>query len=109
MDFLLQGDTKEVWTQALENELGRLSFGNSKTEGTNTIRLSSKDAIPKTKKVTYANIVCDYTPLKQEKYRVRLTVGGDRLDYPQDASSTDASLLDTKLLLNTVISDSSHC
>ena len=58
------------------------------------------------KKVTYANMVCDYRPLKTEKYRVRLTVGGDKLDYDFDATSPIASLIETKLLLNSVISDS---
>ena len=51
-------------------------------------------------------MVCDYHPLKQEKYRVRLTVGGDKLEYTEDATSPAASLIKTKLLLISVISDS---
>ena len=51
-------------------------------------------------------MVCDYRPLKKETHRVRLTVGGDKLDYNFDAASPAASLIDTKLLLNSVISDS---
>ena len=50
-------------------------------------------------------MVCDYRPLKEEKYRVRLTIGGDVLEYENNASSPAASLLETKLLLNSVISD----
>ena len=57
------------------------------------------------KKVTYANMVCDYRPLKIEQYRVRLTVGGDKLNYLYDASFPAATLVDTKLLLNSVISE----
>jgi hypothetical protein len=47
-------------------------------------------SIPKDRKITYGKIVCDYKPHKKEKERVRLTVGGDRLDYSGDvATSTD--------------------
>ena len=64
-----------------------------------------KSLVPSHKKVTYANMVCDYRPSKPDPNRTRLTVGGDRLDYWGDSASPAASLLDTKLLLNSVISD----
>ena len=50
-------------------------------------------------------MVCDYRPLKDEKYRVRITVGGDKLPYHDDAGSPAADLLETKILLNSTISD----
>lgn len=50
-------------------------------------------------------MVCDYRPLKDDPYRVRLTAGGDRLDYADDAGLPAASLLETKLLINSTISD----
>ena len=53
-------------------------------------------------------MVCDHRPLKSEPYRVRLTVGGDRLTYESDAASPAASLLETKLLINSVISQSAR-
>ena len=65
----------------------------------------AKHQVPPYKKVTYANLVCDYRPTKLDPYRTRLTVGGDRLDYFGDSSSSAASLIETKLLLNSVISD----
>lgn len=49
-------------------------------------------------------MVCDYKPLKDEKHRVRMTVGGDRLPCYQDAGSPAADLLETKILLDSVIS-----
>ena len=61
--------------------------------------------IPIHKKVTYASMVCNYRPLKEEKYRVRITVGGDRLPYHDDAGSPAADLLETKILINSTISD----
>jgi len=50
--------------------------------------------------------VCDYRPLKDEPYHVRITVGGDKLNYNDDAGSPAANLLETKILINSVISDS---
>ena len=50
-------------------------------------------------------MVCDYRPNKSEPYRVRLTVRGDMLPYPDDAASPAASMLETKLLINSTISD----
>ena len=41
----------------------------------------------------------DYRPLKEEKYRVRITVGGDKLEYPDDVGSPTTNLLDTKVLI----------
>ena len=51
--------------------------------------------MPSDRIATYANMVCDYRPHKQEKHRVRLTVGGDRLTYNDDVSSPATSLLET--------------
>ena len=55
--------------------------------------------------MTYGNFVCDHRPLKTEPLRVRLTVGGDKLEYPYDASSPVSNLIDAKILLNSTISD----
>ena len=59
----------------------------------------------KNEKVAYANMVWDYRPTKWEKYRICLTVGGNVLDYYGDASSPAALLLESKVLLNSVISN----
>ena len=50
-------------------------------------------------------MVCDYRPLKDEPYRVRLAIGGDKLDYFGETAAPAASLLEAKLLINSVISD----
>ena len=42
-------------------------------------------------------MVCDFRPNKEDKYRTRLTVGGDRLDYEGKQSSPAASLLESEL------------
>ena len=105
IDALLKGDSKETWTISLSNEWGRLAQGNSRVKGTSTIRFIKKNAIPLGRDVTYATFVCDYKPLKKEKHRVRITVGGDRLTCMDDTGSPTANLVEIKLLLNSVISD----
>ena len=50
-------------------------------------------------------MVCDYQHLKEECYRVGITVGGDNLPYANDAGSSAADLHETKLLLNSTMSD----
>ena len=93
------------WQKATSNELGRLAAGTTNIAGNYVIKFVSKDSIPVGKKVTYANFVCDYRPNKDDPWRVRLTVGGDKLDYFGNPASPAASLLESKLLINSVISD----
>jgi len=61
--------------------------------------------VPAGRKVTYASIVCTMRPGKSEVYRVHITVGGNRLDAYQDVRSPAVGVTDTKLHLNSVISD----
>ena len=73
-------------------------------KSTDTLVFIFKHEVPAHKKITYANFVCDIRHLKDEPYRVRLVVGGDKLPYNDDAGSPVASILETKLLINSVIS-----
>ena len=93
------------WT-ALANDLGRLTNGvHSRVRATNTIRFILWCDISSDRQITYANFICDYRIHNSEPYRIRLKVGGDHLDCPNNTSSTAASLLKKKLLLNSTISD----
>ena len=88
------------------NEFGRLAQGNyNGVKHTNTIDFIYKSQIPALAKVTYASIVCDFRPLKDEKWRTRIVVGGDKLVYADDVSAPTSSILETKIFLNSVISD----
>ena len=49
--------------------------------------------------------MCDNKPLKDEPWRVRVVVGGDKLTYAEDAGSPTTDMFKTKILLNSVISD----
>ena len=103
---LIQGSDKDIWVKALANDFGRLAQavkGRMPT-GNSTIFIIHPREIPTHKKVTYGRLVVDIRPLKEEKYRVRITVGGDKLDFCGGASSVAASLSTVKLLLNSVVS-----
>lgn len=99
----------EKWNRALSNEWGRLAQGNKYgVTATNTITfIFKKSEIPNNAPITYASFVCNFRPLKSEPYRVRIVVGGDKLQYSEDAASPTTDLLETKILLNSTISDAS--
>ena len=69
-----------------------------------TIRFRERSAVPHNKKVTYGRIVASLRPHKVEKHRVRLTIGGNLLDYDGDASTPTTDLTTTKVFINSVIS-----
>ncbi len=97
---------KERWETSFANEIGRLAqeVGERMKSGNDNMFFIPKSAIPANRKVTYANPVCDYRPLKDEPYRVRLVVVGNRLNYDADTGAPTANLLDVKILLNSIIS-----
>ena len=106
IDSLYSSKNKHIWHRSLSNEWGHLAQGNDVgINGTDTIVFIPQSAVPRDKKVIYASMVCDYRPLKDEKYRVRITIGGDKLPYYDDAGSPAVDLLKTKILLNSTISD----
>ena len=107
LDKLLQDPiSNKIWFPSTENELGRLSQGfHNRVKAQDAMDFIHKHEVPTHKVVTYANFVCDYRPLKSEPFRVRMTVGGDKLSYDDDTGSPTASLIEAKLLANSVISD----
>ena len=102
-------DTREVWTRAFGKELGGLAQGDTttNTKGTNTIVFLDHDgirAIPTDRTITYARIVVDYRPQKEDPNRVRITVGGNLIDYPGELTTNTADLITSKILWNSVLS-----
>ena len=101
-----------TWKNAYGKELGRLAQGIPGTvQGTNTIVFISANHIPpdRRKDVTYGWIVTNYQPEKDNLYRIRLTVGDNRITYPGDCGTPTADTLTTKVLLNSVISTKGAC
>ena len=103
---LMRTPAKKVWETALANDLGRLAqgVGTRMQKGTNTIRFVGRKAVPKDRKVTYARLVASLRPHKKEAHRVRVTVGGDKLDYSGITATQMASLTMTKCLINSTLS-----
>jgi hypothetical protein len=110
---LLHGPDADTWKRGLANEWGRLlphGIGITRPppewiDGTGTIFFIAKTQVPTGRKITYANFICTIRPQKAETHRVRMTAGGDKLDYPGDASSPTVSTLDAKIHINSTISD----
>ena len=99
--------TKEVWSKAMCIELGRLLQGYETTKGTNTCVVLTPEqikAIPKDRVVTYARIVVDYRTMKADPNRVRITVGGNLINYPGNVTTKTADMITSKLLWNSVLS-----
>ena len=97
---------KETWTKAISNEYGRLAQGNDHgVDYQDAMEFIPTGDVPKDRDVTYASFRFDHRPLKAEQYRPRMVAGGDKLSYGDDPGSPAASLLETKLLLNSVISE----
>ena len=78
-----------TWTRSLANEFRRLCTDIIKTrptsdriEGTGTMFFITKVRIPKERKITYSNFICNIRPQELETHRVRLTAGGAKLNYP---------------------------
>jgi hypothetical protein len=93
-----------LWKQGFGNECGRLFQGIRYIPGTDTCFFIKLTNIPKDRKITYGKIVCDYKPHKKEKERVRLIVGGDRLDYLGDVATSTADITTFKILINSTLS-----
>jgi hypothetical protein len=93
-----------LWSQGFGNECGPLFQGIRDIPGTDTCFFVPLPSIPNDRKITYGKIVCDYKPHKQEKERVRLTIGGDRLDYSGDVATSMADITTLKILINSTLS-----
>jgi hypothetical protein len=93
-----------LWTRGFGNECGRPFQGIRDIPGTDTCFFIDLKNIPNDRKITYGKIVCDYKPHKKEKERVRLTVGGNGLDYSGDVATSTADITTFKILINSTLS-----
>ena len=107
-DLIKDPTTKAIWANSMCHEIGRLVQGRKSTglKDTNAIGFIPFNDIPpeRRKDVTYARIVVDYRPQKTESHRTRITVGGDKINYPYTVTTETAELTTHKLLLNSVMS-----
>ncbi len=98
---------KEVWNRSAADEFGRLAQGiGGRIKGTDTMRFIHKREIPvdRLKDVTYIKFVCTVRTEKKDPNRMRATMGGNLINYPDDVGVPTANLLLIKIFLNSVIS-----
>ncbi len=96
---------RKRWSNAMCNELGRLAQGyKNQVQFTNCIHFIAFSDIPPDKLPTYARIVAELRPQKEDPYRIRITAGGNLVFYPWDKSQPTADLPTVKLHINSTIS-----
>jgi hypothetical protein len=95
---------KQVWAHDFANEIGQLFQGIRNVLGTNTCFFIPKSHIPAHKCPTCGRICCNYQPQKEEKYPVRLTIGGNCINYPGNKSTSTVNPSMAKILISSTIS-----
>jgi hypothetical protein len=105
LHLINDASTFTIWNEAAANESGRLAQGvGNRIDGSNTLFFIPRQAFPKGKIVTYGRFVVDIRPNKSEVHCVRLTVGGNLIQYQGDVSTRSADLTTSKCLWNSTIS-----
>jgi hypothetical protein len=101
-------DLQITWIPAMSKEIHRLAQGKAGiTTGTDTIFFLPHSAIrtiPNNRTVTYARIVVDHRPQKDDPNRVRITVGGNLINYPFELTTRTTDMVSSKILWNSTIS-----
>ena len=93
---------------AFEKEFRNIAQSDDWTggKGTNCVFAMSHEEISKIRRdkvVTYARIVIDYRTQKDDPNRVRITTGGNLIDYPFELTTRTADLTAAKILWNSVL------
>lgn len=105
-ELISEGKDKENWINGSSKEFARLAQGRKQndTPGTDTLFFKPPNSIPAGRKATYCRFVTAYRPQKEDPYRVRLTVGGNLIEYPGITYTPVADLNTAKVLFNSVVS-----
>ena len=101
--------TKDIWQRAFSKDFGGMAQGCKMTgqKGTNAIFVMTHAEIPnipKDRTVTYARVVVDFRPQKEDPHRIRITAGGNLINYPGELSTRTADLTTSKLMWNSILS-----
>jgi hypothetical protein len=97
---------QKTWMKAMCKELGNIAQGYEQEKRRNTVRFLTNHeirAIPKDRKITYARIAINCRPQKDNPNCVRITVGGNIIDYPGKLTTCTANPTTTQLLWNSII------
>ncbi len=103
-------ETTEIWKTAFGKDFGGMAQGDNKTgqKGTNLVIVMTHAEIDASMKVghkwTYACIVVNYWPQKEDPNQICIAVGGSLITYKGNTSTCMADLTTSKLLWNSVLS-----
>jgi hypothetical protein len=100
--LLKRPDLRLAWEKAFANKLCRIAQGIRDIKGKDQVELITHAQIPRYRQIT--RLVCNIRPHKAEPHRFRLTVGGNRIDYPGETVTKNANLTTSKCLWNSTIS-----
>jgi hypothetical protein len=101
--------TQETWMTAFGKDFGGMSQGDNKLGqvGTNAMFVMDQNDIPNIpadRTVTYANIVVDFRPQKEDLHRIRITAGGNLINHSGKLTTRTADITTSKLHWNSVLS-----
>jgi hypothetical protein len=101
--------TQETWMTALGKDFGGMSQGDNKAGqvGTNAMFVMDPKDIPNIlvdRTVTYANVVVDFMPQKEDLHCICITAGGNLINYPGKLTMQTADITTSKSHWNSVLS-----
>jgi hypothetical protein len=101
--------TAEILQTAFGKDFSSMAQGNLKTgqKGTNSIFVmmhAEIENIPQNQTAAYARMVVSFHPQKVDTHRVRITAGGNLINYPGELLTRTADLTTSKLMWNSVLS-----
>jgi hypothetical protein len=101
--------TANTWQTAFGKDFESMCQGDNKTEakGTNAMFVmipEEVDYTPAARLATYANIVVNYQPQKDNPYQIRITADGNLINYPGELVTCTADIMKSKLHWNSVLS-----
>jgi hypothetical protein len=101
---LINSSAAPLWIAGNTKEIRRLL-------ATKTIRFIAIKEIPAGIKPTYLRIVSAFRPEKEDPYRIRWTIGGDRVIFTGEVSTKAADITTVKTHFNSVLStpNARHC
>jgi hypothetical protein len=107
--MMIDPTTMEIWQTAFGKDFVGMVQGDNKTgqKGTNAIFVMTHAdilLIQADRTITYARVVVDFRPQKIDPNCIRITTGGNLINYPGELTTRTADLTTSKLMWNTVLS-----
>jgi hypothetical protein len=102
--------TAEIWQTTFGKNFGGMAQGNNKTgqKGKNAMFFMTHEEIQRVlqagTKFTNANPVVDHRPHKEDANWIRITTGGNLINYDEELLVPTADLVKAKLHWNSVVS-----